>query len=106
MVVLVAAGFLAAAFLAADFFAGCFCTGRTSAACSARNDSYTSSSTRLCRSPIVGSASTAATTSLESRSSRIPACTYSVSAEMRRPLAIWDRISALGFFTPRSIWLR
>ena len=35
-----------------------------------------------------------------------PACTYSASAEMRSPLAICCRMSALGLRRPRSIWLR
>ena len=38
--------------------------------------------------------------------SRIPACTYRVSAEMRNALAICWRISADGRLSPRSIWLR
>ena len=38
--------------------------------------------------------------------SRIPACTYSVSAEIRSALAICWRISADGRRSPRSIWLR
>src|SRR5271154_2529729 len=38
--------------------------------------------------------------------SRIPACTYRVSAEMRSALAICWRISAEGRRSPRSIWLR
>ena len=41
-----------------------------------------------------------------SRGSRIPARTYSASAEIRRPVAIWARISADGLRSPRSIWLR
>src|SRR5215472_6339127 len=36
----------------------------------------------------------------------MPACTYSASAEIRRPLAICCKISALGLRRPRSIWLR
>src|SRR4051812_9115679 len=41
-----------------------------------------------------------------SRSSRMPARTYRVSAEMRSALAICWRISADGLRSPRSIWLR
>src|SRR5215471_18759363 len=36
----------------------------------------------------------------------MPACTYSASAEIRSPLAICCKISALGLRRPRSIWLR
>src|SRR6266540_5608760 len=44
-----------------------------------------------------------AATSDAGRSSRIPACTYRVSAEIRSPFAIACRISALGLRRPRSI---
>ena len=46
------------------------------------------------------------TASSPARSSRIPARTYSVSAEMRRPWAMRPKISALGLRNPRSTWLR
>src|ERR1700733_2293686 len=36
----------------------------------------------------------------------MPACTYKVSAEIRKALAICCRISADGRRRPRSIWLR
>src|SRR5262249_38441592 len=46
-------------------------------------------------------------TSSRSRSaSRMPARTYSVSAEMRSALATCWSTSALGLRSPRSIWLR
>src|SRR5580698_10696817 len=63
--------------------------------------------TCFCRSDSSGSASSAdRTPESAGLSSRMPACTYSASAEMRRPLAICARMSALGLRRPRSIWLR
>src|SRR5580693_3820981 len=63
--------------------------------------------TCFCRSDSSGSASRAdRTPESAGLSSRMPACTYSASAEMRSPLAICCRMSALGLRSPRSIWLR
>src|SRR5918994_2188698 len=71
---------------------------------SRRNVSYTSSSTRFCRSDSTESASTASSTVWSERgwSSR-PARTYSASAEIRSALAICWSTSADGLRTPRSI---
>src|SRR5918994_1384525 len=71
---------------------------------SRRNVSYTSGSTRFCRSDSTESASTASSTVWSERgwSSR-PARTYSASAEIRSALAICWSTSADGLRTPRSI---
>ena len=69
---------------------------------------YTSTRTRFWRSVIAESASTAISTEVAgwSSGSRIPARTYSVSAETRSAFANCCRTSADGLRSPRSIWLR